>query len=102
MTVYEFYEFLDKIYPKELSCPWDNDGIMCSRNPDAVVNRVLVSLDATERALKYASEGEFDLLLAHHPMIFRKLEAVTPATLGGNRVVGFRRRYFCHFASYKT
>ena len=87
MTVYEFYEFLEKYYPKDLSCPWDNDGIMCSRNLDAVVNRVLVSLDATERALKYASEGEFDLLLAHHPMIFRKLEAVTPATLGGNRAV---------------
>ena len=81
MTVYEFYKFLDKIYPKELSCPWDNDGIMCSRDPDASVRKVLVSLDATERALKYASEGEFDLLLTHHPMIFRKLEAVTPATL---------------------
>ena len=87
MTVYEFYKFLDKIYPKELSCPWDNDGIMCSRDPDASVRKVLVSLDATERALKYASEGEFDLLLTHHPMIFRKLEAVTPATLGGNRAV---------------
>lgn len=49
---------------------------MCSRDPDASVRKVLVSLDATERALKYASEGEFDLLLTHHPMIFRKLEAV--------------------------
>lgn len=49
MTVYEFYKFLDKIYPKELSCPWDNDGIMCSRDPDASVRKVLVSLDATER-----------------------------------------------------
>ena len=87
MTVYEFYEFLDKIYQKELSCPWDNDGIMCSRDPDASVRKVLVSLDATERALKYASEGGFDLLLTHHPMIFRKLDSVTPATLGGNRVV---------------
>lgn len=103
MTVYEFYKFLDKIYPKELSCPWDNDGIMCSRDPDASVRKVLVSLDATERALKYASEGEFDLLLTHHPMIFRKLEAVTPGHARrkqGSR--GFRRRYFGHFASYKT
>ena len=39
MTVYEFYEFLEKNCPKELSCPWDNDGIMCSRNPEAAVKK---------------------------------------------------------------
>ena len=87
MTVYEFYKFLENKYPKEISCPWDNDGIMCSRDPDAPVRKILVSLDATKRALKYASEGRFDLILTHHPMIFRKLDSVTPATLGGNRVV---------------
>jgi dinuclear metal center YbgI/SA1388 family protein len=87
MTVGELYEGLCAVYPKTLSCPWDNDGIMMTKDPGAQVKRILVSLDATEGAVLYAGANGFDVLLTHHPMLFRGVKNVTPDTVGGRRIL---------------
>ena len=87
MTIKELYEYLNETAPKSLSCPWDNDGIMAAADLTAEAKRVLVSLDATEAAVKYAAEHGFDVLLTHHPMIFKGAKSVTPLTLDGRRIL---------------
>ena len=57
MTVRELYEELNGMYPGELSCPWDNDGIMVSPNSDREIRRAVVSLDASVGAIAYALEN---------------------------------------------
>ena len=71
MHVQKFNEELNRLYPKSLSCPWDNDGLMCCANPMAEVKKVLVALDATRRVLDYAAANQYDLVLTHHPLLFR-------------------------------
>ncbi len=87
MTVKEFYAELTRLYPDSLSCPWDNDGLMCCADSFADVKRVLVSLDVTDAALAYANDKGFDLILTHHPMIFRGLNSVCDGSLVGSRAV---------------
>jgi len=87
MNVKELYDILAEAYPKALSCPWDNDGLMAAGDLNAPVNKVLVSLDATEAAVNYAAEHGFDVLLTHHPMIFKGPKNVTPLTLDGRRIL---------------
>ena len=87
MTVRELHEALTELYPKSLSCSWDNDGIMVSPNPEAQVRRILVSLDAVTDAVRYAAKNGFDLLLTHHPMLFRGVKSVTPDSVGGRRIL---------------
>ena len=87
MTVKELHEALSELYPKTLSCEWDNDGIMVSADPDAPVRRILVSLDAVTEAVRYAARNGFDLLLTHHPMLFRGVKSVTPDSVGGRRIL---------------
>ena len=77
MTVKELYARLDEYIPEYLREEWDNDGIMCSADTAAEVKRVLVALDATESVIDYAIEGEFDLIITHHPLIFKPLASVT-------------------------
>ena len=67
----ELYELLEKRFPASLRCPWDNDGIMCMCDPDREVKKVLVTLDITEDAVGKAIDEEFDLILSHHPLIFK-------------------------------
>ena len=76
MTVRELYRELDNRIPRELSCPWDNDGMMCCPDPDARVMRVLVALDITADVVKKAEEGHYDVILSHHPLIFSPLRAL--------------------------
>lgn len=87
MTVFEFHEKLTELFPRSLSVQWDNDGIMASRNTRAEVRRVLVALDPTDAAVRYAADNGFDTLLVHHPLIFKPLKSVAPDACVGRRVV---------------
>ena len=73
MTVKELYEKLNERIPEGLREEWDNDGLMCSADSSTEVRRVLVSLDVTEEIVDYAIENGFDLIVSHHPLIFKPL-----------------------------
>ncbi len=76
MKVKEIYAALSKRIPSELSCEWDNDGLMVCPDPDREVKRVLIALDITEAVAQKAIDGGYDLILSHHPLIFRPLKAL--------------------------
>ena len=71
MTVKELYEKISERMPEELRLEWDNDGIMCCTDSSATVSRVLVSLDVTDEVIDYAIRDNFDLIVSHHPLIFK-------------------------------
>ena len=79
MTVKQLYEYLSAFAPRALSAEWDNDGIACCMDEERPVCRVLVALDATERVVEKCVQGDFDVLLTHHPLLFRGVKALTPS-----------------------
>ena len=87
MTVKEFYRFLNTKIPPSLSEEWDNDGLSicpCATRP---VCRVLVALDPTSEAVTRAVEGGFDVLLTHHPLLFRAAKALTEEETVGKKLL---------------
>ncbi|MBQ8345263.1 MAG: Nif3-like dinuclear metal center hexameric protein [Clostridia bacterium] len=76
MTVRELYLELNERIPAALSCAWDNDGLMCCPDGEREVKRVLVALDVTEEVAEMAIREGYDVILSHHPMIFRPLPAL--------------------------
>lgn len=77
MTVKELYgKFAERI-PEALREPWDNDGLMCSADTSAEVRKALVTLDVTEEIVDYAIQYGFDLIVSHHPLIFKPLASMT-------------------------
>lgn len=87
MTVKEIYHFLAQEIPSSLSCEWDNDGLMLSGDTDRPVRRILCTLDVTEEAVDYAVSQRFDLIVSHHPLIFRPLPTLTPESHVGRKVL---------------
>ena len=77
MTVKYLYDKLNARIPEELSEEWDNDGIMCSADLSAEVRNVLVTLDVTDEIVDYAISRGFDLIVSHHPLIFRPLSKLS-------------------------
>ena len=71
MKVKELYERLEAIIPPTLSEEWDNDGLMCAPDPENEVRRVLVALDVTDEVADYAINEGFDVIISHHPLIFK-------------------------------
>jgi len=76
MTVGELYDRFNELIPSTLSCEGDNDGLLCCPDRAREVKRVLVTLDVTSEAVKKAVEENYDVILSHHPFIFRGLKAV--------------------------
>lgn len=77
MTVKELYGYLDAKIPRSLSCEWDNDGLMCCPEPQKEVKRVLVALDISEEIVDRAIAEEYDVILSHHPLVFRPVKSLT-------------------------
>ena len=84
MKVIDLYKYLDASIPPSLSCDWDNDGLMCCGDPEHEVKKVLIALDITERTVEEAVKGGFDVIISHHPRIFKKIGALEP-TVGSAR-----------------
>lgn len=77
MTVKKLYDKMTERIPEELREEWDNDGIMCSADFSHEVNNVLITLDVTAEIVDYAIGRNFDLIISHHPLIFKPIGSVT-------------------------
>ena len=73
--------------PKELSEPWDNDGLMCCADSLQEINKIIVALDVTEDVVDYAIESDVDLIISHHPLIFRPLTSISEDNYVARKVI---------------
>ena len=78
-TVHEIYDAMQKLAPLELAEHWDNPGLLVDCGGD--VHRVLAALDVTPETLEEAARKGCELIVTHHPVIFRPLKALSPADL---------------------
>ena len=92
MTVLELYKYFNSIIPKELSCEWDNDGLMCCPDGGHEVCRALVCLDVTEEAVNEAIKGGFDVIVSHHPFIFKGLKSLDDEKFVSRKANAFLHR----------
>lgn len=76
LRVADLIEELEGIAPPDLADADDHIGLQVG-NPDSQVQRVCVSVDTSGQVIDEAVERKADLLVAHHPLIYHPLEAVT-------------------------
>ena len=72
--------------PEYLAEDWDNVGLLTGR-PEKEVHRLYLSLDATDDCIEHAVKMKADMLLTHHPMIFKALKKVTGDDFTGRRIM---------------
>ena len=86
-TVADILAFLDTLAPRSLKMDWDNCGLLCGR-PGREVRRILVALDPFDTVIDEAIRVKADLLVTHHPLIFRNgLMAVNEDSEAGRCVL---------------
>ena len=87
ITVKELYGYLNSEIPSSLSCEWDNDGLMVCENENREVKKILLSLDITESAIVYAANNGFDVIISHHPLIFKPIRSLNTTDLTSKRAI---------------
>lgn len=75
MKLKEFLNHIDTFAAWNLAEDWDNSGLQVG-SYEAEVKRVAICLDAVPEAIIEASEKDCDVLLTHHPLIFRPIKKI--------------------------
>lgn len=73
MTIQDITAHLESIAPTHLQESYDNAGLIVG-NPATEVTGVLTSLDCTEEIIAEAKAKGCNLVVAHHPIVFRGLK----------------------------
>ena len=82
-TVADILTFVESLAPEYMKESWDNVGLLCGHR-DRQVKKVLVALDPFSNVIDDAVSMGADLLVTHHPLIFRdQLMAVNDGTQTG-------------------
>ena len=74
-TVNDLVELLEELMPSNLAEDWDNVGLMLGRK-GKTVKRILLALDLSKEVVEQAVAQKIDLIITHHPAIFKKLKRV--------------------------
>ncbi len=74
--VRDIAKIIENYAPKALQEDYDNAGLQVG-DPDMEVSGVLLCLDVTEEILREAIDRSCNLIVSHHPLIFRGLKNVT-------------------------
>lgn len=70
VTVKEISDFIDSFAPYETKCEWDNCGVLVGEK-DIEVKKIGFCLDLTKETLNDACEKGIDMIITHHPVIFK-------------------------------
>jgi dinuclear metal center YbgI/SA1388 family protein len=81
-TVAEVTGWLEQFAPAALAEPWDNVGLIWG-DPAAAVERIMTCLTVTPTTADEAINDRAELIVSHHPVLFRevkKIRADSPGT----------------------
>lgn len=76
MKISEVIAHLEKLAPTAYQESYDNAGLIVG-NPTDEVKGVLVTLDSTEDVIEEAIQRGCNLVVAHHPIVFKGLKKIT-------------------------
>lgn len=78
----EIVDSIESLWPLSGAEEWDAPGVI-SGSGTAQVSRVLLTVDVTEEVINEAIDGEFDLVIAHHPLLMRGVKTLAEETSKG-------------------
>lgn len=85
VKVKDIHSFIKELANESLAESWDNVGLMLGdENQD--VRRILVCLDVTTSVVEEAKIKNIDLIISHHPLIFKGIKNIDFNNFKGNIV----------------
>jgi len=99
MKCSEIIKKLEELSPVSYAEEWDNIGLLAGSR-DKEVNVVFIALDATDEVVEEAVRLGADMLLTHHPLIFKKINRVNTDDFIGRRLYQLIRNDISYYAMH--
>src|SRR5947209_3199969 len=89
-TVAAVVAFLERLAPPALAADWDNVGLLLGER-GGEVRRILTCLTVTPESAAEAIETGAQLIVTHHPVLFRAIKRLTGDTPEGRMLCALVR-----------
>lgn len=99
MKCSDIIEILETLAPSACACDWDNSGLLAGRN-EKEVKTILLTVDADDRVVEEAIRKGADMVVSHHPLIFKPVKRVTDGDFIGRRLVSMIQADISYFAMH--
>ena len=99
MRCSEIIERLRELAPETCACDWDNPWLLAGRH-DKEVKRIYIALDATDTVVERAVALKADMLLTHHPLIFKAVKQVNDQNFITRRILRLIQADISYFAMH--
>lgn len=86
MKCSEIMELLEELAPRRMACDWDNPGLLAGRR-EKEIKKILLTVDVDDQTVETAVKEQADMIVSHHPLIFRAVKHVTDEDFIGRRLV---------------
>ncbi len=73
VSVGQVEQFIEKMAPRSWAEEWDNPGLLVGSSAQQVF-KILLSLDVTMEVIEEAVQEKADLVVCHHPLMFKPLK----------------------------
>ena len=97
--VQDWVRLVDELYPVADAAAWDSVGLQVG-DPTDEVGTVLMCLDVTVETLGEAVARKAQLVVAHHPLLFRPLDRLTPDSAAGRLALDAARARIAVLAAH--
>lgn len=90
---------LEELSPVSYAEDWDNVGLIVGRK-DKDVRKVYIAVDPTDEVIESALQVQADMLITHHPLIFRAIKKVNSDDFITRRVLRLARHDVSYYAMH--
>lgn len=99
MRCEEVIRKLEELSPLSYAENWDNPGLLAGR-ADKEIKKIYIALDATTETIEEAIACKADMLLTHHPLIFKGIKKVNSEDFVGRRILTMLQADMCYYAMH--
>src|SRR5690606_23961403 len=92
-------KFIKYIAPKCIAEDYDKSGLIIGRK-EKDIKRVLVCLDVTSKVVEEAVEKNTDLIVSHHPLIFKGLKRINYDDIKGRIIYNLIRNDIAVYSAH--
>ena len=90
ISLHQLIDFLREFAPPDLAESWDNVGLLIG-DPANEISSVLTCLTLTPNVAEEAIARQAQLIVTHHPVLFRPVKQLTTATSEGRMLLSLIR-----------
>ncbi len=99
LRVKDIAAFMEEWAPLSYAEDYDNVGLLVGHE-EQIVKSIMVSVDASEAVMEQALEKKVDLLLTHHPLIFRPMKKIVENDRNGRRLLQLIENHIALYSAH--